>query len=137
MQSILIKSAKVISAYGKFKGKTQDILIVDGIIKNISDHIEFNANKIIKIDDLHVSEGWFDSCVSFGEPGYEQRETIQNGGRVASLSGFTDILLVPNTNPVIDCSAGVSFIKSQSENLTLNVHPIGSFYRKKQIKFFG
>ena len=132
MQSILIKSAKVISAYGKFKGKTQDILIVDGIIKNISDHIEFNANKIIKIDDLHVSEGWFDSCVSFGEPGYEQRETIQNGGRVASLSGFTDILLVPNTNPVIDCSAGVSFIKSQSENLTLNIHPVGSFTEKSK-----
>ena len=121
MQSILIKSAKVISAYSKFKGKTQDILIVDGIIKDISDFIDFNANNIIKIDDLHVSEGWFDSCVSFGEPGYEQRETIQNGGRVASLSGFTDILLVPNTSPVIDSSAGISFIKSQSENLTLNI----------------
>lgn len=130
MQSILIKSAKVISAYGKFKGKTQDILIVDGIIKNISNHIEFNANKIIKIDDLHVSEGWFDSCVSFGEPGYEQRETIHNGGRVASLSGFTDILLMPNTNPVIDCSSGISFIKSQSKNLTINIHPMGSFTQK-------
>jgi dihydroorotase len=30
----------------------------------------------IKLDNLHVSQGWFDSSVSLGEPGYEEEETI-------------------------------------------------------------
>jgi hypothetical protein len=35
------------------------------------------------LDNLHVSQGWFDSSVSLGEPGYEERETI-NGLSVAA-----------------------------------------------------
>jgi dihydroorotase len=36
------------------------------------------------LDNLHVSQGWFDSSVSLGEPGYEERETIVNGLSVAA-----------------------------------------------------
>jgi dihydroorotase len=30
----------------------------------------------IKLDNLHVSQGWFDSSVSLGEPGYEERKPL-------------------------------------------------------------
>ena len=49
MQSILIKSAKVIDAESKYNGKNQDILIVDGLIKEISNSIESNDSKVIDI----------------------------------------------------------------------------------------
>jgi dihydroorotase len=64
--------------------------------------------------------------VSFGEPGYEERETIENGLKTAALSGFTSVALNPNTNPVIDCNADVSFIKSKAEKHAVNLYPIGS-----------
>jgi len=67
-----------------------------------------------------------DSSVSFGEPGYEERETIEHGALVASKSGFTDIILNPNTDPVLDKQTDISFVKLKSKNATCNIHPLGA-----------
>ena len=91
--SIILKSAKVINTESKHHGTKQDILISKGKIAKISKSISSPGSKEIKIEGLHVSSGWMDSSVSFGEPGYEERETILNGGNVAGKSGFTEILL--------------------------------------------
>ena len=125
--SIILKSAKVINTESKHHGTKQDILISKGKIAKISKSISSPGSKEIKIEGLHVSSGWMDSSVSFGEPGYEERETILNGGNVAGKSGFTEILLNSNTNPVIDCQADIAFIKSKSEKIVTNIHPIGAF----------
>ena len=122
--SIILKSAKVINAESKYNGTQQDILISEGKIVKIAKSISDKNARIIDIKDLHVSNGWIDSSVSFGEPGFEERETIENGGIVASKSGFTDVVLNSNTNPVIDSQAGISFVKSK--NSSCNIHPLGA-----------
>ena len=122
--SIILKSAKVINAESKYNGTQQDILISEGKIVKIAKSISDKKARVIDIKDLHVSNGWFDSSVSFGEPGFEERETIENGGIVASKSGFTDVVLNSNTNPVIDSQAGISFVKSK--NSSCNIHPLGA-----------
>ena len=68
--SILIKSAKIVDARSKFNGKIQDILIDKGKIQEISSNISDSKGKEkIILKNLHVSPGWFDSSVCFGEPG--------------------------------------------------------------------
>src|SRR5690606_16392365 len=79
--------------------------------------------------NLHVSQGWFDSSVSFGEPGYEERETIKNGLKVAALSGFTAVALNPNTHPVIDSKADIEFVLSQAKGAATLLYPIGALTR--------
>ena len=124
--SIILKSAKVINAESKYNGTKQDILISEGkIVKIAKSIIDKNAN-IINIKNLHVSDGWFDSSVSFGEPGLEERETIENGSNVASKSGFTGILLNSNTKPVADNQTDISFIKLKSKNSICNIYPLGA-----------
>tara|TARA_B100000965_G_C19584586_1_gene755132 strand:+ start:1133 stop:2386 length:1254 start_codon:yes stop_codon:yes gene_type:complete len=125
--SVLIKSAKIIDSKSEYHGKTKDILISKGKISKIDNKIQNDSHKVIDIKDLHISAGWFDSSVSFGEPGFEERETIKNGSYTAGISGFTDILLNPNTNPVIDTQADISFIRSKSSEFITNIHPIGAF----------
>ena len=122
--SIILKSAKVINAESKYNGTQQDILISEGKIIKIAKSITDKNAKIINIKGLHVSNGWIDSSVSFGEPGFEERETIENGAIVASKSGFTDVVLNSNTNPVIDSQAGILFVKSK--NSSCNIHPLGA-----------
>ena len=124
--NIILKSAKVINVESKHNGTKQDILISEGKIKKIGKSISDNNATIININNLHVSTGWFDSSVSFGEPGYEERETLLNGADVASKSGFTDLLLNPGTNPVLDSQTGISFIKSKTSNSSCNIHPVGA-----------
>ena len=125
--SIILKSAKVINTESKYHGTKQDILISKGKILKIAKSINSDGHKEINIEGMHVSMGWFDSSVSFGEPGYEERETIINGGNVAAKSGFTDIVLNSNTNPVIDSQAHISFIKSKSKDIITKIHPLGAF----------
>ena len=48
---------------------------------------------------------------SFGEPGYEERETLKNGLKTAARSGFTAVAVNSNTNPVIDTKSAVEFSK--------------------------
>lgn len=124
--SIILKSAKVINAESKYNGTKQDILISEGKIVKIAKSIEIDTAKVIKIENLHVSVGWLDSSVSFGEPGYEERETIENGALVASKSGFTDIVLNPNTDPVLDKQTDISFVKLKSKNASCSIHPLGA-----------
>jgi dihydroorotase len=124
--SIILKSAKVINAESKYNGTKQDILISEGKIVKIAKSIEIDTAQVIKIENLHVSVGWLDSSVSFGEPGYEERETIENGALVASKSGFTDIVLNPNTDPVLDKQTDISFVKLKSKNASCSIHPLGA-----------
>lgn len=126
--NILIKSAKIIDATNKaLHLKKRDILIKNGKIVEIAAKIEANGNvKLIERKNLHVSLGWFDSGVCFGEPGYEERETIGNGLQTAAKSGFTDIVLNPNTNPVPDSSSDIVFLKNAGQNYATNLHPLGT-----------
>jgi dihydroorotase len=125
--NVLIKSAVIIDTDSKYHNKKLDILIEDGRIVKISKSIKKPDNfLILKLDNLHVSRGWFDSSVSFGEPGFEERETIENGLRVASTSGFTDVVLNANTFPVADNHSALAFIKSKSKNSPTTIHPNGA-----------
>jgi dihydroorotase len=75
------------------------------------------------LDNLHVSQGWFDSSVSLGEPGYEERETIVNGLSVAAkvLYGYcfaTQLL------PIIDNQAQVNFVQNKASGSATQLFPL-------------
>lgn len=125
--NVLIKSAIIVDPKSDFQNETCDILIENGIISQISKQIP-NSSKVreIKLDNLHVSQGWFDSSVSFGEPGFEERETLLNGLETAAYSGFTDVAVNSNTNPVIDNYTNIAFLKAKSHDHSVQLHPIGA-----------
>ncbi|GAA4818567.1 dihydroorotase [Litoribaculum gwangyangense] len=131
--NILIKSATIIDSKSEFHSTTQDILIENGTITKIAKIIK-NPNNFqeIRQDNLHVSQGWFDSSVSFGEPGFEERDTIENGLKTAAVSGFTAVALNPNTNPVIDSNADIAFIKSKSNKNPVTLLPVGALTKNSK-----
>lgn len=123
----LIKSATIVDSKSDFHNETVDILIEKGRITKISKRIPNPKNyREIKLDNLHVSQGWFDSSVSFGEPGYEEREIISNGLKTAANSGFTSVALNANSNPVIDSYADITFVKSKANDNAVSLYPIGA-----------
>ena len=126
--NILLKSAKIVCSENKeLHLKKRDILIKNGIIEKIAASIKAPAKTTeVNLKNLHVSLGWLDTSVSFGEPGFEERETIANGLFVASKSGFTDILLNPNTHPLPDSSSDIVFLKERSLDRATNLHPMGT-----------
>lgn len=103
----------------------KNILIEDGIITKITNN-EITQKTDAVIEKVFVSRGWVDSSVCFGEPGFEERETIANGLETASRSGFTHVMVNPNTHPVNDNKSTVMFIKEQSKNHLSTAYPIGA-----------
>jgi len=125
--NLLIKSATIVDPKSDFHNQTLDILIEKGTIVQIAKQISNSKNcKEIKLDNLHVSQGWFDSSVSFGEPGYEDRETIANGLRTAALSGFTAVAVNANTDPVVDSNSDILFLKAKANGNAVSLYPIGA-----------
>jgi len=127
----LLKSATIIDAKSEFHNTTKDILIENGTITKIAKSIKNTNNyKEIKLENLHVSQGWFDSSVCFGEPGFEERETIDNGLKTAAKSGFSTIILQPDTNPVTDTNSAVTFINTKTKNNAVTVLPFGALTKQ-------
>jgi dihydroorotase len=125
--NILIKSATIIDSKSEFHNSTQDILIEKGLITSIEKSI-VNPGKYkeIQFDNLHISQGWFDSSVSFGEPGFEERDTIENGLKTAAASGFTSVAMNANSNPIIDSNANITFVNAKAQNHAVRLLPIGA-----------
>lgn len=131
---ILLKSATIVDVSSKHHLKIRDILIENGKILKIAANItsaESTAGKAGKVKEiilknLHISQGWFDSSVSFGEPGFEERETIENGLKTAAYGGFTSIAVNANSFPVTDSKAHIKFLKSKAEGNAVNLYPIGA-----------
>ena len=111
--NVLLKSATIVApGHKNLHLKKRDIHIKNGKIESINAKTSIDGNlRLIERKNLHVSLGWFDSGVAFGEPGFEERETLANGLDVASKSGFTEILLNTNTNPKPDTSPDIVFLK--------------------------
>lgn len=126
--NILLKAATIVDQNDKkFHLKKRDIFIKNGIIDKIAQKIDVSGRvKTIESKGLHVSVGWFDSSVSFGEPGFEERETISNGLLTAAKNGFTDVVLNPNTYPVPDSSAAIVFLKNASRSSATRLYPLGA-----------
>lgn len=131
---IIIKSAKIIDSKSPFHNQTVDLLIADGLIEKIGISLPNDNAEIVRFDDLHVSPGWFDSSVSLGEPGYEDRETIENGLNAAAKSGFTAIALQPNSYPVIDNQSQVNFVKNKANGFATEIFPIGALTKASEGK---
>lgn len=131
--NILIKSATIIDSKSDFHNQTKDILVEKGLITKIGKSIK-NPKKYkeIKFDNLHISQGWFDSSVCFGEPGYEERETLDNGLKTAASSGFTAVAVNANTNPIVDSNSDITFLKSRAKNNIVTLLPIGALTKSSE-----
>ena len=131
---LLIKQARVVDPHSPFNGQLADIFIENGVIIQLSTAISAIVDKEINIEGLHVSPGWVDVFANFADPGYEFKETLETGAAAAAAGGYTDVFVLPNTNPVIHNKSGVEYIVQKSKSLPVNVHPIGAITKNTEGK---
>lgn len=132
--NVLIKQARIIDPSSPFNGQITDIFIDNGIISKMGNNLSGKADKIVDVNGLHVSPGWMDVFANFGDPGYEFKETLETGAAAAAAGGYTDVLVIPNTNPVIHSKSNVEYIVQKSKSLPVNVHPIGAITKNAEGK---
>ncbi len=123
---VLIKQARIISPTSPYNGQIKDILITNGVITKIADAISDANAQVIEDTGLCVSIGWMDIFSNFGDPGLEHKETLETGAAAAAAGGFTHVLVLPNTNPVVHSKTQVEYIVQKSKTLAVTILPIGA-----------
>ena len=123
--SLLLNSVTVSDTTSKYFNSKVNILIDSkGYVKKISKNkISDKVKKVVDLEGLYISESWFDFNANFCDPGYEYKENLKSGVHVAINSGFLDVLITPNTNPIIQTKADVSYIQEKSLNNFCKIHP--------------
>ncbi|MEI6945741.1 dihydroorotase [Paraflavisolibacter sp. H34] len=132
--NIIIRQARIIDPSSPFHQQQADILIQAGVIKAIGSHAGTSADKVIDLPGLSVSPGWLDIFAHFCDPGMEFRETLQSGTEAAAAGGYTDVLSLPNTTPVVHNKSSVEYIVQRSRTLPVRVHPIGAVTKNTEGK---
>jgi len=121
---ILLKNGKIL----KKELITVDMLIVDNVIKEISDYIEEDDDSVVyNLDGLFIAPGFIDMHVHLREPGFEHKETIKTGSLAAARGGYTTICPMPNVSPVPDTLEKVEkYIDLIEETAVVRVLPYAS-----------
>ena len=95
--NILIKNARVVDSSQDFNG---DILIEDGIIKEVGLDLNREGIEVIDAKGLTVMPTFIDTHAHFREPGLTYKEDIETGSRAALRGGYTGVCLMANTQPI-------------------------------------
>ncbi len=106
-----------------------DILIEDGLIKNIAKSIEENnIDEVCDMQNKIAIPGMIDMHVHFRDPGFEYKETIESGMRAAAHGGFVGVVPMANTKPVCDDGSKVRYIieKNAYKPGRTRIYPLGA-----------
>ncbi len=105
---LFIKNGRVIDPANNIDKKC-DVLVSNGKIAQVG-KIEKNVQNVIDAQGKLVTPGLIDIHVHFREPGDEEEETIASGSAAAVAAGFTSVVCMPNTSPVIENETDVEYI---------------------------
>ena len=133
MSKILLKGGHIVDPHQKIDG-VKDILIVNGLIEEISPKSVPGDAETINISGKLVFPGLVDMHVHGREPGEEYKEDIESASNAAAAGGFTSIVLMANTVPPIDSAEKVTFIYDRSAEAAVWVYPVGAVSKGMQGK---
>lgn len=115
---LLIKNGTVVNPGDKTQAKA-DVLVENGIIKKIAPKQDIKADRTIDAKDCYVMPGFIDLHVHLRDPGMEHKETVETGVRAAVHGGFTTVVAMPNTKPVVDNPDVVNYVHNKAKNVGL------------------
>jgi dihydroorotase len=134
LMKVLIKNVTVFSPSSPFHGQNKSIFIDNGIIAKIDNELSIAADKIIDVKGVTVSIGWMDCFANFCDPGLEFKETLESGSNAAAAGGFTEVMLIPNTQPVVYNKSQVEYLIQKSKPLPVTIHPIAAITKNAEGK---
>lgn len=111
-----------------------NLLIREGRISRIlsGQEKEPEGIPVLKADGLIIAPGLADTHVHFRDPGFLYKEDINTGAAAAKKGGFTQIVLMANTNPCVDTKEVLSYVMDKGEKTGIHIHSCANV--SKQMK---
>lgn len=126
---MLIKNGFIINP-ASGESRQADLLVRDGIIADIGENITPSDNeKVIDADNLTIAPGLIDTHVHFRDPGFTYKETLHTGALAAAKGGFTSVVCMANTSPVVDNTEVLGDILDRSKAEAVRIYQAASVSR--------
>ena len=120
---LLLKNGQILNILDG-KSSNQDILIEDGKIVQIG-KFEDNDNFLsIDCSKKIITQAFIDTHTHFKTPGIGDEETFISGSNAALSGGYSQVCIMPDSDPIIDNPELIKFIFDKSSNLPINIFPI-------------
>lgn len=116
---IVIKNGRLIDPKSG-RDEITDILIDEGIVKKIGKNINVKGN-IIQAKGCIVAPGLIDIHSHFRDPGFTYKEDIFSGALSAAEGGYTTIVCMANTKPVVDNCTTLGYILNKARNCKIEI----------------
>jgi dihydroorotase len=123
---ILLQNILICDPNSPHNNQHTDVLIEKGMIAQIGKYISASDAQVITGTNYHVSPGWMDLHAHLRDPGFEYKETIESGANAAAKGGFTAVLVMPDTHPVVQTKSSVEYIIRRSQELAVDIIPAGA-----------
>ena len=124
---LLIKNGYLLDPESGYEGEA-DILVENGRIKKLYkgltglvDESLFPDLEVIDAEGLFVAPGLVDVHVHFRDPGFLYKEDIETGAKAAAKGGYTTVVLMANTKPVVDNEETLSYILEKGKTTGIHV----------------
>lgn len=120
----IIKKGRVIDPANNID-RICDIWVEDCKIKALG---EFPKNNLPEIDaeGLVVSPGFVDVHVHFRDPGFLYKEDLLSGSEAALAGGYTSVVCMANTNPIMDSVETLSYFYEKAKQSPINLYTVAA-----------
>lgn len=122
---VVIQSAKIVSPGSPYHLKRKNVVISGGRITEIGDKI-YSADRVIEADGMLLSIGWMDLGAFVGDPGLEHKEDLLSLTKAAAAGGFTEVVLLPNTQPAVQSKNEISYITQANSTRLVQLHAMAA-----------
>lgn len=114
---IWIKNGRILDPASK-RDEIADLYVEGNKIAKAEKGKEKEADRIIDAKGCYVVPGLIDLHVHLRDPGQTYKEDIETGGKAAAAGGFTTVVAMPNTKPVIDCDTRVRYVVNKAKEVS-------------------
>ena len=112
LEDLVLRHAYVLDPGTDLDG-IMDVRISSGRITEIGENLR--GTRELDADGLHLFPGLVDVHAHWRTPGREDEEDIESGSAAAAAGGFTSVVMMPNTDPVVDKPVIVSGLVRRTE----------------------